>query len=152
MLTSFNVKYYFQVQGQTVREPTAVVVDLKHCRDPGQVYVTISRAQKLSQLFIMNSLYTDNWKASRDAKFELENSEKVALNTIKKSESDFEIITMNIRSLRKNVNEVVRMFEFNPCDVICLQETCREVWKPSAPPQVLGPRNSDNRKRSKYVR
>ena len=122
-MTSFNLNYYFQVQGQTVRDPTAVVVDLKHCRDPGQVYVTISRAQKLSQLFIMNSLYTDNWRASRDAKFELENSEKVAVNTIKKSESDFEIITMNIRSLRKNVNEVVRMFEFNPCDVICLQET-----------------------------
>ena len=113
----------FQVQGQTVRDPTAVVVDLKHCRDPGQVYVTLSRAQTLSQLFILDNLYTDNWKTSADALLELRDSEKVALNTIRKSDSDFEIISMNIRSLRKSYEDVVRLFEFQASDVICLQET-----------------------------
>ena len=34
-----------------------------------------------------------------------------------------EIITMNIRSLRKSYQDVVRLFEFQPSDVICLQET-----------------------------
>ena len=100
-----------------------MVVDLKHCRDPGQVYVTLSRAQKLSQLFILNNLYTDNWKTSADALLELKNSEKEALNTIKKDENSFEIISMNIRSLRKNFVDVMRLFEFQPCDVMCLQET-----------------------------
>ena len=57
IILNSNIILLFQVQGQTVRDPTAVVVDLKHCRDPGQVYVTISRAQKLSQLFILNNLY-----------------------------------------------------------------------------------------------
>ena len=113
----------FQVQGQTVRDPTAVVVDLKHCKDPGQVYVTLSRAQKLSQLFILNNLYTDNWKTSADALLELNNSEKEALNIIEKDDSSFEIISLNIRSLRKSFEDVVRLFEFQPCDVICLQET-----------------------------
>ena len=98
-------------------------MDLKHCRDPGQVYVTLSRAQKLSQLFILNNLYTDNWKTSADALLELENSEKEALNTITKDDNSFEIISMNVRSLRKNFQDVVRQFEFWPCDVMCLQET-----------------------------
>ena len=58
-------------------------MDLKHCRDPGQVYVTLSRAQKLTQLFILDNLYTDNWKTSADALLELNNSEKEALNSNK---------------------------------------------------------------------
>ena len=99
------------------------MVDLKHCRDPGQVYVTLSRAQKLSQLFILNNLYTDNWKTSADALLELRDSEKEALNTIKKDDMNFEIISMNIRSLRKRYADVVRLFEFQPSDVLCLQET-----------------------------
>ena len=99
------------------------MVDLKHCKDPGQVYVTLSRAQKLSQLFILDNLYVDNWKTSADALLELRDSEKEALNTIKKDEKNFEIISMNIRSLRKSYADVVRLFEFNPSDVICLQET-----------------------------
>ena len=84
----------FQVQGQTVRDPTAIVVDLKHCKDPGQVYVTHSRAQKLSQLFILNNLYWDNWKTSADALLELNNSEKEALNAVVKDDSCFEIISV----------------------------------------------------------
>ena len=106
-----------------MRDPTAVVVDLKHCKDPGQVYVTLSRAQKLSQLFILNNLYTDNWKTSADALLELNNSEKEALNSIKKDDNSFEIISINIRSLRKNYEDVKRLFEFQPSDVVCLQET-----------------------------
>ena len=113
----------FQVQGQTVRDPTAIVVDLKHCKDPGQVYVTHSRAQKLSQLFILNNLYWDNWKTSADALLELNNSEKEALNAVVKDDSCFEIISINIRSLRKSYKDVARLIEFQPCDVICLQET-----------------------------
>ena len=30
---------------------------------------------------------------------------------------------MNIRSLRKSLEDVVKLFKFDPCDVICLQET-----------------------------
>ena len=92
-------KYYFQVQGQTIRDPTAVVVDLKHCKDPGQVYVTLSRAQKLSQLYILENLYTDNWNASVQCLNELDDSEENALNASNKNENTFEIVSMNIRSL-----------------------------------------------------
>ena len=116
-------EYYFQVQGQTIRDPTAVVVDLKHCKDPGQVYVTLSRAQKLSQLYILENLYTDNWNASLQCLDELEGSEENALNTSKKNENTFEIVSMNIRSLRKHYQDILRYFEFHPSDMICLQET-----------------------------
>ena len=96
---------------------------MKHCKDPGQVYVTLSRAQKLTQLYILENLYTDNWNASLQCINELEDSEENALNTIKKDDDTLEILSMNIRSLRKHYQDILRNFEFHPCDMICLQET-----------------------------
>ena len=83
----------------------------------------MSRAQKLSQLYILDNLYTDNWKASLRCLDELEDSEDNALNTMKRDESTLEIISLNTRSLRKHHQDIFRHFEFHPSDMICLQET-----------------------------
>ena len=83
----------------------------------------MSRAQKLSQLYILDNLYTDNWKASLRCLDELEDSEENALNTMKRDENTLEIISMNIRSLRKHHQDMLRNYVFHPSDIICLQET-----------------------------
>jgi len=85
--------------------------------------VTLSRAQKLSQLYILDNLYVDNWKASLQCMNELEDSEDNALNTVKQDDDTFEIVSMNTRSLKKHHQDVSRYFEFQPSDMICLQET-----------------------------
>ena len=85
--------------------------------------MTLSRAQKLSQLFILDNLYTDNWNASCQCLDELEDSEKNALNTIKKDENTLEIVSINTRSLKKHYQDILRYFEFHPSDMMCLQET-----------------------------
>ena len=85
--------------------------------------MTLSRAQKLSQLFILDNLYTDNWNVSCQCIDELEDSEKNALNTIKKDENTLEIVSINTRSLKKHYQDILRYFEFDPSDMMCLQET-----------------------------
>ena len=53
------------MQGQTIKQPTAVVVDLKYARNEAQVYVMLSRAQSLSQIYIIDKLHEEKWHASR---------------------------------------------------------------------------------------
>ena len=42
-----------KVQGQTVKKPNNLVVDLQTVREPAQAYVILSRVQALSQIFIL---------------------------------------------------------------------------------------------------
>ena len=53
------------MQGQTIKQPTAVVVDLRYARNEAQVYVMLSRAQSLSQIYIIDKLFEEKWRASR---------------------------------------------------------------------------------------
>ena len=60
--------------------PTAVVADLKKCGHDAQVYVILSRAQKLTQIFLIDNLYEEKWKTSDSSMGELIRSEASALN------------------------------------------------------------------------
>ena len=115
------------MQGQTIRQPTAVVVDLKYAKNEAQVYVMLSRAQNLSQIYIIGQLYEEKWKASSSGLFEfksgLENAINIQHNREKKP---FEIVSMNILSLRKHYVDLLRRFENSCVNVINLQETWLE--------------------------
>ena len=59
--TQFPLKLAFaatshKIQGQTVKKPNHLVVDLRTVREPAQAYVILSRVQALSQLFILESV------------------------------------------------------------------------------------------------
>ena len=45
-----------KIQGQTVKKPNCLVVDLRSVREAAQAYVMLSRVQELSQLFIFVSV------------------------------------------------------------------------------------------------
>ena len=118
---------YLQVQGQTIKQPTAVVVDMKFARNEAQVYVMLSRAQKLSQIYIIEKLHEEKWRASQSGLREYTCGLQNAINV--KPEQDkkhFELVSVNISSLRKHHVDLERIYENKSIDCICLQET----WLP----------------------
>ena len=117
---------FLQVQGQTIKSPTSVVVDFRGARQPAMVYVMLSRAQRLDQIVILDALYTDQvgWRPHESALEELETSQKTAINvgTIEKN-IELKIMSMNALSLANHFIEISRFIESSKCDVVCLQET-----------------------------
>ena len=100
----------FQVQGQTIKQPTSVVVDLRYARNEAQVYVMLSRAQSLSQIYIINNLYEEKWRASRSGLKEFDLGLENAINVDKQDEEkQFEILSLNVLSLRKHIQDLQDM-------------------------------------------
>ena len=67
-------------QGQTVRKPQALVVDLRTVREPAQAYVMLSRVQELNQLYILENLPVDKLKASEVALREVSRLNTISIN------------------------------------------------------------------------
>ena len=112
---------YLQVQGQTIKQPTAVVVDMKFARKEAQVYVMLSRAQTLSQIYIIEKLYEEKWRASQSGLKEYNCGLQNAINV--KPEQDkkhFELVSVNISSLRKHHVDLERRYENRSIDFIFL--------------------------------
>ena len=87
------------MQGHTIKAPTAVVVDFKKFREPAQAYVSLSRAQRLSQIFILDQLYHSKWKVSQSALNELANCEEKAINfTCPKEVGEVLIVSLMFRT------------------------------------------------------
>merc|ERR1711888_407817 len=59
-------------QGQTVKSPQKVVIDLKSVFEAAQAYVMASRVQELEQLYILEELPKDKIYASAAALTEIE--------------------------------------------------------------------------------
>ena len=116
------------MQGWTVKNGTAVVINLKNCTQPSQPYVALSRAQNLQQIFIIGKLHEDRWYPSKSALEELKNCENQEEMTNEKiSCKDLEIMSLNVRSLQKHITDIERMIETKKPDVVCVQET----WIPA---------------------
>ena len=62
------------MQGQTIPNPTAVVVDFRGAKDSSMIYVMLSRAQTLDQIYIIDGLYEQlgGWRPDPTALEELE--------------------------------------------------------------------------------
>ena len=115
----------FQVQGQTFKHPTPVVMDFDRAKDHSQCYVALSRVQELSQVYIVEKLHEDcaGWKVNPSAKSELEKSLKDAINTQPEEGNELEIMCLNVRSLRKHIRHVKQTVRNRNFSILCLQET-----------------------------
>ena len=113
-----------KVQGQTVSKPKKVVTDLRRATFPGQAHVMLSRAECLDQLIILDELFEEKWKVSRDALEVVQEMEIGALNVkeLELIQNKCNIISLNIHSL-SNLQHLVtdRYLEYS--NLICLQET-----------------------------
>lgn len=94
---------------------------MKEANNPAQCYVMLSRAQNLQQIFILNDLYTHNWKVSDDAMGELDRLTTQAINNnVDCNKAAFRIASLNVRSLRKHFDDIKLIPHI---DLFCLQET-----------------------------
>ena len=66
-----------KVQGQSISKPKKVVIDLKRANFAGQAHVMLSRVECMDQLMILDQLYEEKWKVSKDALEEVERMEKI---------------------------------------------------------------------------
>ena len=92
------------------------------------IYVMLSRAQTIEQIFIMDSLHKDKrgWRPDPSALEELESSRIKAINTVEETEVDeLKILCLNVYSLKKHFVDVERIVQAMASlpSAICLQET-----------------------------
>ena len=130
---NFPIKLSFavtghRVQGQTVLKPKYVVTDLKKARMPGQAYVMLSRVESMDQLIILDNLYEEKWRVSRDALEVVENIETNAINLDLhfNDETHLKILSLNIRSL-KNLSHLLQDRSLQSSSLIFLQETWHQL-------------------------
>ena len=115
------------MQGQTIPNPTAVVVDFRGAKDSSMIYVMLSRAQTLDQIYIIDGLYEQlgGWRPDPTALEELETSRSRAINTAEDTEVDtLKVLCLNVHSLKKHIYDIERTVQaMSSPDAICLQET-----------------------------
>ena len=84
----------------------------------------LSRAESLGQLVILDKLYDQKWKVSRDALGEVERMEREALNSVNNfKHGSLNILSFNIRSLPANYVNLLKEPYIYDYDFILLQET-----------------------------
>ena len=106
------------MQGQTIKQPTAVVVDLKYARNEAQVYVMLSRAQSLSQIYIIDKLHEEKWHASRSGLKEYNSGLADAINVDhdEVSDEEEEAVTVTITSGDTHIHH---LFTKNLLNTLC---------------------------------
>ena len=87
----------------------------------------LSRAQSLSQIYIIEKLHEEKWHASRSGLKEYNSGVENAINIEHEEDKKyFEIVSVNILSLRKHHEDLIKRYESKAIDCLCLQET----WLP----------------------
>ena len=110
-----------KVQGQTVKKPNNLVIDLRTVKEAAQGYVMLSRVQSLQQLFILETLPVEKIYSSATAMEELERLKSIAVNNADISTSHF--VSCNIRSIEAHLEDLKASPYIKTANVICLQET-----------------------------
>ena len=126
-VTQFPLRLAFaatahKVQGQTVKKPNSLVIDLRTVREAAQAYVMLSRVQSLGQLFILDLVPVDKIYSSYTALEELERLKTISLNDNKKFFEKY-LISCNVRSLAAHYHEIASSPQIKQADLVCLQET-----------------------------
>ena len=83
----------------------------------------LSRIQTLSQLFIVGSIPETKITPWMQALEELERMNSVALNKDEEKEKRFKIVSLNVCSLRKHMEDIKHDYDLKNSNIVCLQET-----------------------------
>jgi hypothetical protein len=129
----FPVKLAFaatahKIQGQTVRRPRKVIVDLRSVFQPAMAYVMLSRVESIEQLFILEEFDESKIYGSHEAIKELGNMNRLSINEkptdwydLKQSRT--RISLLNARSIRPQFEHINMDSTLEMSDAICLTET-----------------------------
>jgi hypothetical protein len=117
------------LQGGTVAKPNALVVDVQSCHKPGMCYVMLSRVQSLDQLHIIKDLEPEKITVDDDVLKEAARMWRVSVNRNPSSWMDrpkvqgLRVCSLNVRSLRKHIEDVKRDPVLQQADILIVQET-----------------------------
>ena len=116
------------MQGQTVSKPNNLVVDVQSSHQPGMVYVMLSRVCSLQQLHILQEMDSDKIRVDEKVLKEAKRMWKVSLNNNPGSWANpkvegLRVASLNVRSLRKHMEDVRTDPHLKHADILCLQET-----------------------------
>jgi len=119
-------------QGQTVKSPQKIVVDLRSVFEAAQAYVMLSRVQELNQLYILEELPEEKIYANVAALIEIERLIQVSVNNNpnkwenKENRLTTKISFLNCRSLKNKFNNIKSDWSLLKSDVMILTETWLE--------------------------
>ena len=118
-------------QGQTVKKPQKVAVDVRSVFEAAQAYVMFSRVQELDQLYILEELPEDKIYASIPAQDEIKRLVEVSINRNPSvwdcgDESRMRIGFLNCRSMKNKFKHLKADKSLLKSDVIVLTETWLE--------------------------
>ena len=121
-----------KIQGQTVAAPLSLVVDMTKVFEAAQTYVMLSRVQELNQLYIVKSVKRE--KIYPDAKA-LAEYEQMKLKALKRKHINnnfiLKITSLNIRSLKKHMVDLISEPQIQNSDVVLVQQTCLKKDEPT---------------------
>ena len=112
-----------RIQGQTVKKPNNLVVNLKKVFQAALSYVIISRVQSLNQIYFIDDVYPEKIYPNEEATNELEKMFHKSIKPLP-SKISLNILSLNIRSLPKHLPDLVLEEDIAEHDLILLQQTC----------------------------
>ena len=118
-----------KIQGQTVPEPNTLVADVASVHQPGMAYVMLSRVQGLQQLIILEEMNPDKITVNADVEAEVKRMDKVSVNSnpcnwMNPKAAGLKVCSLNVRSLRRHIEDVKSDPVLLQSDILCLQE----IW------------------------
>ena len=110
-------------------KPNSLVVDVVSAHQPGMVYVMLSRGCSLEQLNILDKMDSDKILVNEDVKAEAKRMGKVSINNkpcnwMNPKAAGLKVCSLNVKSLRRHIDDVKTCPALVQSDVLCLQE----IW------------------------
>ena len=96
-----------KVQGQTVLNPQKVMVNVMDAFAAAMIYVMLSRACSLIQIYILNEFDESKMRPNATAMAELERLESIQNKKIEENTDILRIYSLNCRSLKKNYADII---------------------------------------------
>ena len=117
-----------KIQGQTIQNPTKVVLDINSVFEDAQAYVMLSRVQQLEQVFILGVLDESKIRTSRVALYELQRMKSLSANINpspwQKDQKDaIKIVSLNCAGLAPHFRDIQTDEHVIKADIIHLMET-----------------------------
>jgi hypothetical protein len=121
-----------KIQGQTVKKPQKVIVDIRSVFQPAMAYVMLSRVESIEQLYILEELNESKIYASHAAIEELQNMNKLSVNEktsswLNTKHSKTRISVLNCGSIRPQLQHIAQDRSLMISDAICLPESW--IWE-----------------------
>ena len=136
-VTQFPVKLAFaatahKIQGQTVKKPRRVIVDLRSVFQPAMAYVMLSRVESIDQLFILEEFDESKIYGNYQAINELKKMNKISVNEKPSTWYNLQVLgtrvsVLNCGSLRHQISHIKSDRTLTISDAICFPETW--IWR-----------------------